>query len=80
MYFLLLRCTLVLCTVLLCGSQADARVADPTFEEVPVEIVVERQGATVIPALIKGDSLFLPIFDIFEYIGIKADPSSDQQS
>jgi hypothetical protein len=57
-----------------------ARAADPTFEEVPVEIIVERQGATVVPALIKGDSLFLPIYDIFEYVGIKAEPSTDHQS
>jgi hypothetical protein len=61
-------------------NNAQARPADDTFEEVPVEIVVERQGATVIPALIKGDSLFLPIFEIFDYIGIKAEPSSDHQS
>lgn len=73
-------CTIVLGMAILLPSLAQARPADASFEEVPVEIVVERQGATVIPALIKGDSLFLPIFEIFDYIGIKSEPSSDRQS
>jgi hypothetical protein len=75
--------TLLAVSVLALCMQANAsfaRVAGSEYEETPVEIVVQRQGSVVVPALLKDDSLFLPIFEVFQYLGIKAEPARDGQS
>ncbi|SFD78647.1 hypothetical protein SAMN05518672_103213 [Chitinophaga sp. CF118] len=66
------RYTLSLLPLLLfyCIGKAYAR-EDPEYDEIPVQLIVQNIGGIEIPALIREDSIYLPVADIFDFLKIR---------
>ena len=47
------------------------------YEEIPVFLDVPRLGGTEMDAVIKGDELYLPVTDLFDFLKIKNVPQRD---
>ncbi len=41
-------------------------------EEIEVTLTVQQQGATLIPAVLVGKELFIPLFDVFQFLRIRS--------
>jgi hypothetical protein len=61
------------CAIFLQNNVTTARAALPTGEEITVQLSVQRQGYTIIPAVLVGNDVYLPVIDIFNYLKIKID-------
>ena len=50
------------------------------YEEIPVFLDVPRLGGTEMDAVIKGDELYLPVTDLFDFLKIKNVPAPGLES
>jgi hypothetical protein len=50
------------------------------YEEIPVFLEVPRLGGAEITALIKGETLYLPVTEMFDFLKIRNIPSTDLES
>ena len=69
-----------LLAMLLTGLLAPGRgVAqeDPAYEETSVTVNVQRIGSFELPALVRGDSAYLSVSDLFNYLRISNSPSQN---
>jgi len=52
------------------NSQISQAQTDPEYEEISIFLKVQRVGAAEIPALIKGETAYLPVITIFNFLKI----------
>lgn len=60
----------------LLSNKSYAEVAEPEYDEISVFLNVNLLGGGEIPAVIRGDEIYLPIIDLFNFLKIKANYSS----
>ena len=53
---------------------------EPEYDEIPVFLEIPRVGGFEIPAVIKGEELYLPVTDLFDFLKIRNVPSSDLET
>ncbi|MGE5420985.1 MAG: SPOR domain-containing protein, partial [Chloroflexota bacterium] len=53
---------------------------EPEYDEILVFLEIPRIGGFEIPAVIKGQQLYLPVTDLFDLLKIKNEPSQDLES
>ena len=53
---------------------------EPEYDEIPVFLEVPRFGGTDITALIRGDQLYLPVMDVFNFLKVRNIPASGLES
>lgn len=51
--------------------------ADDTYDDISITFNVQRVGSCEIPAIIHGESAYLPIKEVFDFLKIKNSPSAD---
>ena len=54
--------------------------AEPEYDEIPVFLEVAKVGGFEISSVIKGEELYLPVTDLFDFLKIKNDPAPDLES
>jgi hypothetical protein len=54
--------------------------SDPDYDEVSVYLNILRIGSTEMPALIRGQAVYLPISDVFDFLKIANTPSATRDS
>lgn len=77
-YALMLRIgfLLICCSPFFGYSQA----GDDTYDDISVTFNVQRIGSSEIPAIIHGETAYLPIKEVFDFLKIKNSPSADFDS
>ena len=59
--------------ILLAGSSLVAYCqADDTYEDISITFNVQRIGSCEIPAIINGESVYLPIKEVFDFLRLSA--------
>ena len=53
---------------------------EPEYDEISVFLEVPRLGGYEIPAVIKGEEIYLPVTDLFDFLRIRNVPSPDLES
>lgn len=64
----ILRVTAVLCL----SADTFAHGTTPDYDELLIFFHVDLIGSTEVPAVIRGRELYLPVVDVFHFVGIKA--------
>jgi hypothetical protein len=82
----LIHCILVSASVLAAAAvlftfRAEAQDAQGRkYEETHVQLTVQRLGSTLIQSIIEDDHLYLPVFDVFQFLRIKSENSVSADS
>lgn len=69
----------ILILILFPSNSASAQ-DEPGYDEILVFLEIPKIGGFEIPAVIKGEELYLPVTDLFELLKIRNVPSSDFES
>ena len=69
---------LIICILYSCGSLFGQD--DPEYDEISVYLQIPRFGGLDIPAVIKGQELYLPIKDLFDFLKIRSEASANLDS
>ncbi|HUW91736.1 MAG TPA: hypothetical protein VMV74_01115, partial [Bacteroidales bacterium] len=67
---------LVLLLILMASPKASGQEY-PGYDEISVFFEIPRIGGGEIPAVIKGEEVYLPVTDLFDYLKIRNKPSED---
>lgn len=63
------------CAPIYCSAQTNT-----DYEEIPIFLNVQRVGATEMPALIRGERIWLPVADLFSFLKIQYEVSGNKDS
>ncbi|MGY5850362.1 hypothetical protein ACW6NC_08040 [Salegentibacter sp. F14] len=71
------RFHLLILFFLLCSLSVSAQETFPEYDELSVEMTVPRLGTIDIPIAIKGQDAYLPVQELFDFLKIKNEETSD---